>query len=243
MIKRIFPKMEDRPENGMFVAVALFGLISFFIMPAVVAMFGSDVWENTKLTAWPELIYHLLNGVIAAAMFKSYLEESFFNVQLYTKRFLKTVAVASLLMVTIALELYFGLHLWMGDTYPINELSITVTSGLMVQELPLWGTLCHTIVAPFAIAGMFYATGFAIWSCKKPWLGYLIVPIVLLIPGLLDINWRVGNTDLVLFNYFLQLPIHLIACWAYQKADTIWAPITCLAIFNLATSILCLLPI
>ena len=63
-----------------------------------------------------------------------------------------------------------------------------------------------------------------------------------IIPLALDINWR-GGADYKLYVYFLQLPIHLIACWSYHKADTIWAPITCLAIFNLVTSLLGLLPL
>ena len=33
--------------------------------------------------------------------------------------------------------------------------------------------------------------------------------------------------------YFAQLPIHLIACWSYKKADSIFAPILVLTIANL----------
>ena len=241
MIKRVFPEMNDRPDKGMFVAVTLYGFMSFILMPVIVALLGHDVWHETTVTSWMEIVYHLLNAGVTAAMFKSYLGESFFNVQLYTGRFVKTVALASLVMLTIALELQFGLGIWIGDAYPINELSITVTSGLMVSDLPIWGTLLHTLAAPFAVAGLFYATGFAPLCCKKPWLGYLVVAAVVAIPGALDVNWR-GGGEMVWAMYFMRLPIHLIACWAYQKADTIWAPITCLAIFNLGTSILCLLP-
>lgn len=242
MLKRIFPKMEDRPEKGMFMAVILYGVVAFILLPVVVSLFSSDVWANTKMTAWPEIVYHLCNGVIVGAMFKSYMGESFFNVQLYTKKFIKTVALATLMMLTLALEFGMGLGLPILDAYPINELSITVTSGVVISEQPIWGILCHVLISPFAVAGLFYATGFAPFCCKKPWLGYLIVPIVLIIPCQLDINWR-GGGELVWGMYLLRLPIHLIACWSYQKADTIWAPITCLAIFNLGTALLCLLPI
>ena len=242
MLKRIFPEMTDRPDKGMFMAVILFGFVSFILLPVVVWMLGADVWTDLSTLVWPELVYHVFNAIIAFAMFKTYLGESFFNVQLYTKRFVKTVAIATLMMLTLGFELQFGLGLWAGDAYPINELPITMTGGLVVQEQPIIGTLCHTLVSPFAIAGMFYATGFAPFTCKKPWLGYLIVPIALVIPTLLDINWR-GGAEGSWFIYFTQLPIHLIACWSYHKADTIWAPITCLAIFNLGTSLLSLLPL
>ena len=242
MIKRLFPEMNDRPDKGMFVAVILYGFMSFILMPVIVSMLGHGVWDELTVTSWMELVYHLLNAGVAAAMFKSYLGESFFNVQLYTKRFVKTVAVASLMMLTLALTFWFDLGIPFVDAYPINELSIAVTGGLMVQELPIFGTLLHTLAAPFAVAGIFYATGFAPLCCKKPWLGYLVVALVVAIPGALDVNWR-GDGELVWFMYFMRLPIHLIACWSYQKADTIWAPITCLAIFNLVTSLLCLLPV
>lgn len=241
-MKRIFPEMTDRPEKGMFLPVVTYGFFAYIILPVLVAILGLDVWEDTVTISWLELIYHLINAGMAVIMFKSYLGESFFNVQIYTKRFVKTVALATLVMLSWALVLLFDFGIETMDAYPINELSITVTSGLMVQELPVWGTLLHTLAAPFAIAGLFYATGFAPLNCHKPWLGYLIIPIMLVVPGLLDINWR-GGAELVMGMYFLRLPIHLVACWAYQKADTIWAPIACLAIFNLATSILCILPL
>lgn len=241
-MKRIFPEMYDRPDKGMFMAVIIFGFMAFILLPVVMVLLGLDVWSDLGTLSWVELVYHLFNAAIAAAMFKSYLGDSFLNVQLYTKRFVKTVAVATLMMLTLALELQFGLGLPVVNAYPINELPITMVSGFMVREQPILGTLLHTLATPFAVAGIFYATGFAPFTCKKPWLGYLIVPIVVAIPIALDVNWR-GGAEYAVPTYLLQLPMHLIACWSYQKADTIWAPITCLAIFNLGTSILCLLPV
>ena len=241
-MKRIFPEMYDRPDKGMAVAVILYGFIAFILIPVVVVILGLQVWTDQVALGGVELVYHVFNGFIAAAMFKSYLGESFYNVQLFPKKFWKTVAIGSLIMLTIALELQFAQGFLTPNAYPINELPITMVSGLVIQNLPIWGTLCHVIFAPFAVACLYYATGFAPFTCKKPWLGYLIVPIALIIPLALDINWR-GGADYKLYVYFLQLPIHLIACWSYHKADTIWAPITCLAIFNLVTSLLCLLPV
>ena len=240
MLKRLFPPMTDRPEKGMAVAVFFYGLVAYILLPFLLVFMGADVWDDTGMTAWLELVYHVLNGVVVAAMFGSYLGESFFNVQLYTKKFFKTVGLASLLMLCLAVELQFGLGFWLGDAYPINELAVAMTSGLLVAELPLWGTLCYSLATPFAVAGLFYVVGFAPWSCRKPWLGYLTVLVAALIPVLLDVNWR-GGWELALPIYILQLPIHLIACWSYQKADTIWAPITCLSIFNLGTALLGLL--
>ena len=38
--------------------------------------------------------------------------------------------------------------------------------------------------------------------------------------------------------YFCQLPIHMLSCWAYQKTDTVWAPIVTHMMVNLAASVL-----
>lgn len=41
--------------------------------------------------------------------------------------------------------------------------------------------------------------------------------------------------------YLAQLPLHMIACYAYQKADTVWAPIAVHTAANLAYGLLFLL--
>ena len=238
MLKRIFPEMTDRPENGMTFAMVFYGFIAFILLPVYIVYMGVDVWDKTDMLVWLELVYHGLGGVVVAVMFMSYLRDSFLNVQLFTKNFVKIVAIATAIMLTLALGLRFAL----GLAYPIHELTITMYVGFMLEGQPLWSTLCLSLLSPFAVACIFYATGFAPLCCKKPWLGYLVVALVVAIPLALDVNWR-GGAEYALLTYLLQLPIHLIACWSYQKADTIWAPITCLAIFNLVTSLLCLLPL
>lgn len=242
MLKRIFPEMTDRPDKGMFMAVILYGFIAFILLPVVAVILGVGMWDDVSSTAWIEFFYHLLNALVAVGMFKTYLGESFWNVQIYTARFWKTVALTTLIMLTIALDLHFVLAIPVNDAYPLYELPICMTSGVMVMAQPILGIVCHVVFMPFIIAGLFYATGFAPFCCKKPWLGYLIVPIAVAIPLALDVNWR-GEGGYMLQLYLMQLPIHLLACWSYHKADTIWAPITCLAIFNMLTSLLSILPI
>ena len=87
------------------------------------------------------------------------------------------------------------------------------------------------------MVGLFYTVGFAPMCCRKPWLGYLMVTVLLLLPPAFDILWR-GNGEYVITVFLLQLPMHLIACWAYQMADSVWAPLVTLASFNLITSLI-----
>ena len=55
-------------------------------------------------------------------------------------------------------------------------------------------------------------------------------------PPVRDILWR-GEAALVLSGYLVNLPIHLLACWSYQKTDNVWTPIFSLAATNLLLSI------
>ena len=41
----------------------------------------------------------------------------------------------------------------------------------------------------------------------------------------------------VLSGYLLSLPIHLLACWSYQKTDNAWTPMVSLGIANLLISV------
>ena len=43
-------------------------------------------------------------------------------------------------------------------------------------------------------------------------------------------GWDV-TTEIILF--VIQLPVHIIACWAYRRANNICAPILTLALANL----------
>jgi membrane protease YdiL (CAAX protease family) len=58
-----------------------------------------------------------------------------------------------------------------------------------------------------------------------------------LIPSVVDILWR-GDAAFVLTGYLVHLPIHLLACWSYQKTDNVWTPLITLAVTNLLTSII-----
>ena len=95
-----------------------------------------------------------------------------------------------------------------------------------------------TLITPIAVVGLFYTVGFAPLCCRKAWLGYLVVTGLLVIPSVFDIFWR-GEPELVLSMFILRLPMHWIACWTYQKADTVWAPLATLSVFNLVTSVIC----
>ena len=120
---------------------------------------------------------------------------------------------------------------------PIVEMSVSHTPLLTVELQPIFGTVALSVFAPISICALFYCFGFAPVCYHKPWLAYLCVAAITLIPPVIDILWR-GEAAFVLGGYLVQLPVHLLACWSYQKTDNVWTPMLSLAITNLIASIL-----
>lgn len=236
-MKRFFPIMSDNTEKGLHFALLAYWFVAFEIVPTFIPMFAAGLWDNLQVTSWMEIAYHVLNGLVIVVMLKTYLMDSFLNVQLNPLGFLKLVGLSVMVM----LALVAGLRYFLGDViinvYPINEKAVALTSGYLVEQQPIFGTICSSLFTPFAVAGLFYVSCFAPVCRRNRWLGYVVVTVLMAVPCVLDILWR-GQTFLVIPTFILQLPMHWIACWTYQKADTVWAPIVTLAIFNLVTSLM-----
>lgn len=238
-MKKWFPDMMDRPKPGVVFCIFVYWVFAFVVFPFLVPVIGHGLWYNTSVTAWLDLIYYVVNAVCLTLMCKEYLADSFFNVQTDTRNFLKTAAIALLLMLLVtpwnAVKFYtYGPQT--TDYFPLSEMAIALLPGYFAYNLPVWGTLVLTFLTPFSISLLFYASTFAPAAETRPWLGYLLVCVVTALPNLFDIFWR-EDIAYNLTRYLLQLPIHLIACWSYQKTDTVWTPILALAGFNLAASL------
>lgn len=236
-MKRIFPPMNDRPGKWMPAAALGYWLFAFWFNPFWMPLIADGFWNDLQFASWLDIVYHVVNALAVTAMFKAYAWDSLLNVQMYPGKFIKTVGIAVLLMLALALGLYFFPVPIAVDAYPINEMGVAVSAGVMVETLPVFGTLCHVLLTPIAVVGLFYIAGFAPMCCRKTWLGYLVVTALLILPAAFDILWR-GDAEYVVPTFLLQLPMHWIACWSYQKADTVWAPLATLSIFNLVTSLL-----
>lgn len=239
-MKRFFPIMNDDPEKGMHFALLAYWIFAFGVMPTWMPLFGDGFWDNLPVISWFEIAYHVINGVVIFIMLRTYLKDSFLNVQLDPKGFLKTVGFSVLVMLAVAAGLRYCLGRGMTDIYPLKEMSVALTSGLLVKLQPIFGTICLSIFTPIAMVGLFYVSIFAPVCRRNCWLGYVVVTVLMAVPCALDILWR-GQASLTILIFILQLPMHWIACWTYQKADTVWAPIVTLAIFNLGTSLMAFL--
>ena len=65
----------------------------------------------------------------------------------------------------------------------------------------------------------------------RPALAYIVMAVFLAFPRFCNAaTYWDPATEWTL--YFAQLPVHLLACRSYQKADSIWAPILTLSLVN-----------
>ena len=165
-----------------------------------------------------------------------------------TKGFFKTVGTCVTLMITFAFFM-FRLFLLQGDELmamaafgilPLAEVDLFTLSSYVIIMNPIFGTVCMAVLVPFSISCLYYATSFAPVCCSRPWLAYIVVAVVIAFPRVCNgLTYWLPMEELIL--YLVQLPMHLLACWSYQKTDTVWAPIAVHALTNLVTSRLILL--
>ena len=236
-MKRFFPLMYDEPERGMHFALLAYWFIGFEVVPTFIPMLSDGYWDNLSVIPWFEIAYHVLNGVVILVMLRPYLADSFLNVQLDPKRFLLIVGFSVLVMLVPAVWAHYFMGPVAVNFFPITEKIVAITPGYLVELQPIFGTICFSLITPFAVAGLFYVSVFAPVCRHNRWLGYIAVTVFMAVPCILDVLWR-GNGENVLTTFLLQLPIHWIACWTYQITDTVWAPVTALSIFNLGASVL-----
>lgn len=247
-MKQLFPTMIDRPEKPMVICGIFYCLIAFWTLPFLLLLFMEGSRDNYAALAWGNMGYHIINFIVAICIFRRYLAESFINVQADFKNILTVSLIAGSVMCLIMFLHIIGYFflgselMWMAafGTLPLTEVELFLLSSDVVRQVPIPGLVCMTVLTPISISCLFYSTAFAPAACDRPWLGYLLVALMVAFPRICNgmTHW-VASQQVTL--YFLQLPLHLLACWSYQKADTIWAPIICLSITNLFSAILQLL--
>lgn len=241
-MKKIFPEMTERVSSGHVFAIFVFWVLCFVLLPFILPTVIYGLENDIELQSWVEGIYHVVNGIAMISLLRNHISDSTFRMRKNLKNFIAVIGITLGLMLMVRyaeatlIPMIYPNIISIYDVYPMSEFEVLITAGYMVSSNPIFGTLCVTIFAPVAITGFFYASGFAPVCCKRPWLAYIMVSVLLLLVTGFDIFWR-GLYYGVFSTYLLRLPIHLLACWSYQKTNNIWAPIISLALFNLITSI------
>lgn len=246
-MSKLFPVMDDRPETSTVIAGFVFAILSFWTFPFLLLLLINDSFSNTTAVTWCEIVYHVINFSVVVYLFHEYLADSFFNVEFKPKSFIAVTAICVGLMAALVI-CAFLLYYFTGSpaayalafgSLPLAEMELFTMSGNLIYYNPIFGTICMVFIAPFTTSLIYYATGFAPTCNKRPWLAYLVVAFVIAIPRILNaVTFWDPAEELTL--YLAQLPFHLLACWAYEKTDTVWAPIFAHMAANLLAAILIL---
>lgn len=241
-MKKLFPPMTNHISGGHIAAIFVYCFFGLILIPFLMPFIADGFFNNDLVLSWIEIAYYAINGIVIMLLLKDDLKDAAFFLRLNLKQVLLTVLIAVALMtgwtlITPDLLLRSGGDAFVAiNAFPVSPLSSLMTTGFMVLSNPVFGTLCMTLLVPFSVCGIFYATGFAPACCKKSWLGYLCVSLVVLAVALFEFDWRWNDPE-VLMTFIVRLPVHLVACWAYQKTDNIWTPIMAIGAFNLVASL------
>ena len=242
-MKKHFPPMMDCLGGGHIFCIFATWVVIFLLVPVWLPLISEGLQENQTIMAWFETVFIALIGIVMLLVMKEHLSDGFLGVQINGKQILKTAGIAAGLMaawVAISAELLMLLKLNPGivfAVFPVAPTNVLQIPGMIVSANPIFGLLIMTLLVPFGVCGMFYASTFAPICTRNTWLAYLIVSVVILLAALIDAFWYWGM-DSAMITYVIRLPVHLFACWSYQKTDNVWTPIFALAAFNLLMSVM-----
>ena len=236
--------MNNKPERSQIFALVPCWLWIFVLFPMFMPFVGLGIWGQKEYSAWLEIVYHAANGIVTLAIILRYLKEEWFMVTTAFSHYLKHIfltvglaAGAELLLLGILHLLGFNIDV-MLEWLPVVEMSVSQSPLLLLAVQPIWGGIVMSVFSSIIICSLFYCGVFAPICYKEPWLAYVCTAVATLIPAIINILWR-GETETfwAICTYIVQLPIHLVMCWSYQKTDNVWTPLLSLMVFNMLTSI------
>ena len=231
--------MLDQPDKNAVGGGAAYGLFSYVLIPFVL-YWVSFSFNDDRFRFWGQLAHYVINFFMAVSLFREYLRDAFFAVRTEAKMVFREITwpvigiiayYFGLLQLLSPLDNAFLNDLLMGSL-PLGEVDILLFVSDFIYISPILGSLAVILLTPVTTTCLYYAVGFAPVCYKKPWLAYVVVALVLAIPRAIN-SFLFWSAEQEFAIYLGQLPIHLLACRAYQKSDTVWAPIFCLVIANL----------
>lgn len=243
IMREHFPDMLDCPDTPKIIVSVLYCILAFFSLPFIMLLLMQGSFNDEAVLSGVQIAYHVINFLAAVWIYREYLGDALLNVQIDVKGFLKTVGTCVTVMVMLAWAMFRILSFIGGEQVyvaafgilPLSEVELFALSSDLVLMNPIFGTICLVVLVPVSVSCLFYSMSFAPVCCKRPWLAYIVVALVIAFPRVCNGMTYWDPTQQAIL-YFTQLPMHLLACWAYQKMDTVWAPIAVLAVVNLLSS-------
>lgn len=235
--------MLDKPDSQM-VGAGLANILTMFLMlPFFLLVIAMDVYGSESIQAWIEIGFHLLSCGLIAWAFRSHLSDSLRTARQDLKKFFTVTGVCLVLCIGMIIGYY---HLFLSVrpatdavqfgfyyTLPLTEKNLITYPLNMLLVNPIPTVLTMSVLTPVAISCLYYGCGFAPVCYHNAWLAYPAVALLIALPRLancLTFRW-INEMELTL--YLTQLPLHFIACYSYQKTESIWAPIVIHSVVNL----------
>lgn len=235
--------MLERPEANQVLGGLSYNGFAFWCMPFIMLLLMQGSMESLSISAGMEIAYHIINFVAVLFLFGRYLLEFFGNARIYLREIWTVVWKSALLIFAVSGVTYYAALFFLDErasigaygALPLCEMDLFVLSGMMQEAHPVLGTICAVLLGPVTVSCLYYATVFAPLAINRPVLAYIVMVVYLAIPRACNVLslWPLEE-ELIL--YLVQLPVHLLACRAYQKADTVWAPIALLMLVNAIAS-------
>ena len=235
-----FPHTYDSPENSQVVGSLSYGIVAFLVLPFTFTLFFFERNSDTVYVVL-EYIYQGINFAMMLAIFRSYLRDSWLNVSIAPKKVvLPSLAVGAIIaglylayLLFAVLGLFESAEVVFFGALPMTGIELMLLSGDFALLGGIPAMVYLVVLGPVITACMFYATAFApVCTAGRRGLAYLSVAALLAVPRFITYFTVWGGWKEVQL-YLAQLPIHFLACWTYQKTDTVWAPIFTLCAVNL----------
>ena len=234
-----YQTLTERPETNNSIAALVYQVVAYFSIPFLLLLLLQGGQSGIReVASGIELAYQVFNFFVALFIYREYLTDTFSDIRFQTRKLLKSSGSSITLILLIALAFYstFGFSrgaasLIAWGSLPLVEIDLFVLPCDVIGVYPLLGTACMVFLAPVAISCLFYGSVFAPICYTRPVLAYIAMAAFLAFPRFCNAaTYWDPTTEWTL--YFTQLPVHLLACRSYQKADSIWAPILTLSVVN-----------
>ena len=237
---KFFPHMYDSPEPNQSVGGFTYGVVPFLVLPFTLTLLTIGI-KDTAPYVWLEYLYQAINFTAMFVIYRSYLRDSWLNVSINVRGVVLTCLAGGFAILCLYagyvyaafFELFPKAETVFFGALPMVGIELMMLPGSLLLNGGIPAAVVLLVLGPITTSCLFYATAFAPLSVagKRFW-SYIAVAALVAVPRFVTYFtvWG-GHKEVAL--YLAQLPIHFIACWTYQKTDTIWAPIFTLAGVNL----------
>lgn len=242
VLKKIY--MVDRPLTHRVMGGLAYNVVAFWTLPFLLLLLLAGSYRTVATDAGVEILYHLINCAVAVSILWRYMRDSYINVIACAEEIWAVVWRSALVIFAVAGVIFYACKFFLGDLanlgaygmLPLFEVDLFVQSAIILEQYPILGALTAVLVGPVTVSCLYYACVFAPIASERPVLAYFAMAGFLAIPRICNaLTFWQPEEELLL--YLVQLPIHLLACRAYQKADTVWAPIALLALVNTVATV------